>query len=570
MKFENFGLTLFLVALIPLALAAQVTREHEPVPLKPWPAPLYWQPALSEVRANASQTENAIPSITPPSLPSSLVFVAMTPCRVVDTRAGQGFSGAFGPPFLVGGASRTFPIQSSTNCTIPSIAQAYSFNVTVVPSGLLGFVTVFPTGTPLPNASTLNSLQGFIVANAAIVPAGTNGSVDVFASQTTDIVIDINGFYASPTGITVAQGTAGTPSLSFAGDAGTGIFSSGAGNVSIANGGNTSLTVTPSGLVGIGTTSPAGILHARGASPVRLLGDTTTLSGTEYVDFFAHTSIFGSDLGGMRIQRQASGNIDTSFFAAQAANAAVEKMRVTGTGNVGIGTPNPQGALHVFSASPTRILGEPATRQGSEYVDFFASQSFGNRDLGGMRIQRQGDGSFDTLFFTAAPVGTAVEAVRIKGKGNVGLGTSSPRDVLEVVGNIRVDNGCVTNGSGTQIAGTCSSDERLKTNIEPFAPVLEKAVRLQPVRFDWRADEYPEYHFGSERSYGLIAQEAEKVLPELVSTDKHGFKAVNYSELPLVLLQAMRDLNAENQQLKSRLAAVEELLSRMTAVTDGQ
>jgi len=47
------------------------------------------------------------------------------------------------------------------------------------------------------------------------------------------------------------------------------------------------------------------------------------------VDFFARSSIFSSDLGGMRIQRQASGNIDTLFFAAISGNSASEKMRVS-------------------------------------------------------------------------------------------------------------------------------------------------------------------------------------------------------------------------------------------------
>src|SRR5262249_8283268 len=147
----------------------------------------------------------------------ALVFVGMTPCRVVDTRAGQGFTGAFGPPSLVGAAGRTFPIQSSTTCSIPSIAQAYSFNVTVVPPGPLGFITVYPSGQPLPLAATLNSLQGFIVGNAAIVPAGTAGSIDVYASNPTDLIIDINGYYAPQSGVTLAVGTPGAPSLSFAG-----------------------------------------------------------------------------------------------------------------------------------------------------------------------------------------------------------------------------------------------------------------------------------------------------------------------------------------------------------------
>jgi hypothetical protein len=111
----------------------------------------------------------------------------------------------------------------------------------------------------------------------------------------------------------------------------------------------------------------------------------------------------------------------------------------------------------------------------------------------------------------------------------------------------------VKNSAGTQIAGTCPSDARLKKNIEPFPALLAQLVQLQPVHFDWRAAEYPEYHFGSERSYGLIAQDVEKVFPEMVAVDKLGSKAVNYSELPLLLLAAIRELKAENDSLQEQV-----------------
>src|SRR5213079_3207582 len=134
---------------------------------------------------------------------------------------------------LIGAASRTFPVQSSSTCTIPSIAQAYPFNITVVTFSFLDFITVWPTGQARPNASTLNGYVQTVIANAAIVPAGTGGSIDVYASQFTDLIIDINGYYASQSGITLTQGSAPAPSLSFASDAGTGIFSAGTGSVDI-------------------------------------------------------------------------------------------------------------------------------------------------------------------------------------------------------------------------------------------------------------------------------------------------------------------------------------------------
>src|SRR5262249_38771640 len=107
--------------------------------------------------------------------------------------------------------------------------------------------TIWPTGVPQPVVSTLNSFLGTVVSNAAIVPAGTSGSVNVFVTNNTDLIIDINGYYAPQSGITLAQGAPGTPSLSFSGDPGTGIYSSGANTLNITTGGANRVTVRSDG-----------------------------------------------------------------------------------------------------------------------------------------------------------------------------------------------------------------------------------------------------------------------------------------------------------------------------------
>src|SRR5262249_38541153 len=109
-------------------------------------------------------------------------FVPVTPCRIFDSR---GANGPLAGPFLGGGTTRTVPVLLS-NCGIPASATAYSLNVTVVPkTGVLGFLTVWPSGQPQPNVSTLNSLDGSVLANAAIVLAGTSGSINAFATNDT-------------------------------------------------------------------------------------------------------------------------------------------------------------------------------------------------------------------------------------------------------------------------------------------------------------------------------------------------------------------------------------------------
>jgi hypothetical protein len=124
-----------------------------------------------------------------------LQFYSVTPCRVADTRTGQNFSGAFGPPSLAANAQRNFPIQSG-QCGLPATAQAYALNMTAVPQGPLGFLSTWPAGQPYPGVSTLNSSEGNIIANAAIVLAGTGGGITVVASNPTDLIIDIVGYFA--------------------------------------------------------------------------------------------------------------------------------------------------------------------------------------------------------------------------------------------------------------------------------------------------------------------------------------------------------------------------------------
>jgi hypothetical protein len=121
-----------------------------------------------------------------------LAFYPLAPCRVVDTRWA---AGAFGGPEMEAKSARSFAIPVG-GCPVPSNAAAYSVNVTVVPDGVLSFLTAWPTGSPQPLVSTLNSFDGAVVANAAIVPAGTDGAVSIYVAGRTQVILDINGYFA--------------------------------------------------------------------------------------------------------------------------------------------------------------------------------------------------------------------------------------------------------------------------------------------------------------------------------------------------------------------------------------
>jgi len=129
---------------------------------------------------------------------STLAFYPLPPCRVADTRNPKLPSG-LGPPYLTGQMARDLPVLESSCFPSGVNPAAYSFNFTVVPHVPLGYLTVWPTGQPQPGVSTLNAVTGTVVANAAIVPAGTGGDIEAFASNDTDLVVDVNGYFALPT-----------------------------------------------------------------------------------------------------------------------------------------------------------------------------------------------------------------------------------------------------------------------------------------------------------------------------------------------------------------------------------
>jgi hypothetical protein len=217
---------------------------------------------------------------------SALTFYPITPTRLFDTRSGTA---------LAAGSTKNFAIQSTAG--IPTTAQAYSLNITAIPSGTLGDIIVWPNGQSQPGTSTLNTATN-ITANAAIVGAGTNGSISVFTTGTTNLLIDINGYWAPASsgglslypvtpvriynsGTTDVSGTVTIPAPA----ASTGIPSS--ANAFLMN-----ATVTPPSALGYlalwaaGTTQPSvSTLNANDASVTSNLAIVGTTSGS--VDVFA-------------------------------------------------------------------------------------------------------------------------------------------------------------------------------------------------------------------------------------------------------------------------------------------
>ncbi|MCC6344699.1 MAG: hypothetical protein IT166_21040 [Bryobacterales bacterium] len=260
--------------LAPVGLAQQAEIRN-------WPAPLYWSPDGGPDVSKAGRGA---------AITGQLPLVAVTPCRVMDTRpqyAGLGFSGAFGAPAIAGGQKRDVPIPLG-NCGIPGGARAFSLNITVAPHGPLQYLTAWPAGAAQPNISTLNSFEGKIVANAAIVPAGSGGMISIFVTDTTDVIVDINGYYVDLSGNGIV-GPTGPPGP--VGPQGT----TGATGPSGATG-----PIGPVGAMGpmgpVGATGPMGPVGATG--PAGAQGPAMLVYGSVYhvPDLLSSTVFGGADV----------------------------------------------------------------------------------------------------------------------------------------------------------------------------------------------------------------------------------------------------------------------------------
>jgi hypothetical protein len=103
---------------------------------------------------------------------------------VLDTRNGAGaFKGTLVVPVL------------GSSCAPPATARAYVLSAAVVPTGSLNHLTLWADGAAQPYVSTLNALDGAITSNMAIVPT-TNGSIDAYASDSTQLIFDLTGYFA--------------------------------------------------------------------------------------------------------------------------------------------------------------------------------------------------------------------------------------------------------------------------------------------------------------------------------------------------------------------------------------
>lgn len=199
-----------LIFALPAPAALPVSQETEAVPLGTWNAPPYWRPEGTGAQAAGVRGIESVASVFPTD---PMPYVAITPCRLVDTRSTSSLSGQWGPPSLVANTSagslaldRSFTaVGSSSPCNLPAGARAIAANVTAIGFASDGRVTLYPADASVrPSIATVNmrtpvAYAPTLAQSYAIVPLTSAGAFNAFTNVGVDIIVDVNGYYAPAT-----------------------------------------------------------------------------------------------------------------------------------------------------------------------------------------------------------------------------------------------------------------------------------------------------------------------------------------------------------------------------------
>jgi hypothetical protein len=329
------------------------------------------------------------------------------------------------------------------------------------------------------------------------------GAADFVQNQTTRY--QPGGFSVSGAGTVGGQLTAGSATI--------------AGNGSI--GGN----------LGVGTSSPSQKLEVAGGIKFTGAGSTLTFpDGTTQATATSTTAVLN------QTTQQAGASFNISGNGTIGGNSTVTGSGSIG-GTLGIGTTAPAGGLHVLTGNGGVTSGAGAILNGPP--------------TGNPNLELRGGGTATTPYLDFAETSGLDFSTRLMSQSGVlnVYGASTTSTIFRVNGSATVL------GPVTAQAFSQNSDARFKTHVRPLGGALASVLAMRGVRYEWNALGVRRGGRAGAPQVGLLAQELEKVYPELVSTDAQGYKSVNYAQLTPVLIEAIKELKAENEALKAGAAA---------------
>ena len=208
------------------------------------------------------------------------------------------------------------------------------------------------------------------------------------------------------------------------------------------------------------------------------------------------------------------------------------------SGDVGIGTTAPGAKLHVINTS--NVGYELISRfQGATGTGLYVYGDAFNNNTNVTLLQTTNGLLLDG--------NNTQNQLYLKSGGNVGIGTISPSYVLTV------------NGTAWCTSSAWSgSDVRWKRNIQTLTGALDKVSLMRGVSYEWKKEEYPDKKFDNGTQIGVIAQEVERIVPEIVTTDNEGYKGVSYERVVPLLIEAIKELKTDNENLQKEVEKLKE------------
>lgn len=236
----------------------------------------------------------------------------------------------------------------------------------------------------------------------------------------------------------------------------------------------------------------------------------------------------------------------------------------SGTGNTLIGAS--VGATATNGSNNT-VVGSSSSISASVANAVVVGSSASVSGTGGVAIGSGATASANEVVIGSHNGTSFQERIRINPSGNVGIGTNTPTYKLEVIGgDVNIGGAYVLRFGGTQVCSstgcTATSDLRLKENIMPLNDSLTKISALTGVEYDWIDKE----KFGNRHQIGFIAQEVEKVYPEVVVTDsKTGLKSIAYDHLVAPIIEAIKELKQRLSEFQQGLTGHSDRLVKLEA-----